>query len=267
MAITVAYERKPGFPKERITNRDIEVVDKLKCAYDDRITLVKELLGFTVGGTIQLAHEFDFGDDPIANIFCRDVQVEPLMGLSGETYTHAWLTVTYENRTYDQPETGIVYVTEAIEPASEFLTLPYEKVYWSDDVVINAGESPSKLMRMSDWVYTIHYAASIPSWVWTHPGTVNNATVYSRQFDRNFPAETLLCGNPSMAREITSEGTTAWTLTIRFTYKAEGWNKFPRTDKTTNKVLKFENIYKATGGADGDLILCYETSNFTSIVI
>ncbi|KKM62176.1 hypothetical protein LCGC14_1524370, partial [marine sediment metagenome] len=77
MAITVSYDRIPTYPKERITQGDIEIVDKLQCLWNDRIILAKELLGFIIGGVNYPAQEYDFGDEPIANVRCLDVTIEP----------------------------------------------------------------------------------------------------------------------------------------------------------------------------------------------
>lgn len=270
--ITVEFARVPGYPKERITLHDIEVVDMLQCIWSDRITLAKQLLGFRIGDILYSPHEYNFGDEPIRSISCRDVSIEPLqigieLSESGVTYVKARLSVVYNNLPYSEPETGVVYVTESLEPAAEFITLNNEKLYWDDDDDVNVNEAPNKIIRMTDWVYTIHQIRTIPSWVWTHPGTVNDSSITSRELNRTFPTGTLLCGNPSLSREITSEGTTAWSITVRLTYKATLWNRFPRSDKTTDNVMQFDYMYKAKGGASGDRVEPYDSENFRDIII
>jgi len=262
--LSIDYTREPGYPKERITRTEVEVVDMMQCAWADRITLTKELLGHTFAGILFSAHKYDFGDDKIGNIYCKDVSIIPRITInsSGE-YITALLEVVYGNLGYSEPEQGVVYVTESLEPASEFLTLSHEGLYWDVAQAEPLGDTdaPAVILRMIDWVYTLHFMSHIPSWVWSHPGTVNNATVYSRELNKYFPAYTLLCGNPTLSREVTSEGTTAWTITARFTYRYETWNKFPRT--TEAGALDFYPIYDKNGNAKA----FYTATNFGSIVI
>lgn len=265
--ITVSYGRLPGYPQERLSSQVIEAVDKLQCAWDDRVTLAKQLLGFTRGSVLYFPHKYDFGDDPISYIYCKSVSIDPLEdGYENGTYIKALLTVTYANLEYSIPDAGLItYVTESLEPASEFLTLNPTKLYWADGTLMSDGEAPTKIIRMIDWVYTIHFLYFIPAWVWTHPGTVNNANVYSRELNKLFTTGQLLCGNPSLSREITSEGTTAWTITVRLTFRETGWNLFPRPDKTTNNEMNFEPIYSDDGGAN--VVYPYGYSNFGNIIL
>ena len=68
-----------------------------------------------------------------------------------------------------------------------------------------------------------------------------------------------------MNREITSEGTTAWTITVRFTYRAEGWNYFPRPDQTTLNVIHFELLYSDEAGTNP--VYPYASSNFGAAIL
>ena len=273
MAITVSYDRVPGYPQETLSRQEAGAVDQLQCAWADRITLAKELLGYSIGGVLYTPHEFDFGDDPIDNIFCKAVDIEP-MGGGGRAVSldgsgnplKAILTATYGLLDYSHPDEGTVYVSESLEPAAEFLTLGEKDLWWDNTQTesVTTSEVPGMIIRMIDWVYTIHFSAGIPDWVWTHPGTINNANVYSRELDKTFAAETLLCGNPSLSREVTFNGATAWTITARFTYRPETWNKFPHTD--TTGALAFDTIYDKTTPT-GVAKEFYTPADFGSIVI
>jgi len=260
--ITVEYNRVPDYPKERLSSQSIEVTDMLQCAWGDRITLAKELIGYTVGSILHPPHEYDFGEDNIPNIFCRDVSIEPIISHddTGE-YKVARLSVRYANLDYE--ETEEVYVTESLEPASEFLTLSHEGLYWDSgqEYALESTEAPAMIVRMIDWVYTVHHKTSIPNWVWTHPGTINSSSTYSKTLNESFGAETLLCGNPSLSREITSSGETAWTITVRLTYRKETWNKFPRV--TADGDLAFISIYDGSGSKKE----FYQKSNFGNIIL
>jgi len=264
--ITVSYERRPGYPQEDMSYKEATIIDKLICAYADRITLAKQLLGFRIGSIIYSPHEYDAGDEPLANLFAKDVHIDPIIGLDGEgSYTKAELTIRYQHFTYSltPPEGETVYVSESLEPASEFLTLSHEGLYWDNAQAepLDSTAAPAKIIRMMDWVYTIHQISSIPSWVWTHPGAVNAASTKSKELNKTFAAQTLLCGNPSLSREITSEGTTAWTITVRLTYRIDGWNKFPHTEE--NGALSMDTIYDGAGAAK----TFYATANFGNIIL
>ena len=127
----------------------------------------------------------------------------------------------------------------------------------------NTGmEAPAKIMRMVDWVYTIHWLPFLPAAVWTHIGTVNNAAIWSLTLGKLFEQETLLCGNPSLTRQFTSEGIGAWEITWRFTYRKEGWNKFPRTDNAGAAGINMEHIRTEAGIA----IPFYELKNFGELI-
>lgn len=246
----IEYERKPGYPKERMDNQRIIITDKIQCEWNSRLVLAKNLMGYVGGTILKIPHKYEpDGDETLNNLYCTAVDIEPLGELP--TNTAALLTLTYsqpEYNTEQPPEQGvIVYVSEAIEPASEFITLSHDGLHWSSisGTSLEPTEAPSKIVRMVDWVYTIHHLSYLPSWIWSYPGCVNNYSLYSYTLGVTFPAETLLCGNPSSSREITSEGVTAWTITIRFTYNPNTWNKFPRVG--TGGDLTYEYIYDATG--------------------
>ena len=270
MAITVDYSRVPGYPQENVSRKGVTVVDKLQCDWADRITLAKELAGFLVGSVLHLPHEYDFGDEPINNIYVTDVHSEPIVALDAATgdYPKALLTVNYGNLEYDVGEIpaeagSTVYVTESLESQTEFITLTHKGLAWDAGKTIKLAdtEAPSKLLHRIDWVYTIHQMLGIPAWLWTHPGTVNSAGVTSRELGKYFAAETLLFGNPSLSREVTSEGTTAWTITCRFSYQPDTWNKYPRT--ATGGTLANATVYDTAGAAKK----FYSTSDFGSIVL
>ena len=260
----VTYKRMPGYPKENITIMRASVTDKLQCAWDDRVTLAKNLLGFASGSVLTLPALYDAGADDLHNLYCMEVSTEPL----AETPTNvtAILNVLYEVPPYDVEQAAeagtTTYVTEAIEPANEFITLSHEGLHWAatDGPELESTEAPAKIIRMVDWVYTLHHLPSLPAWIWTHPGTVNNAVVWSRTLTKSFAAGTLLCGNPSTSREITSAGVTAWTVTVRLLYRPDTWNKFPRVK--TAGTLAFEAIYDSTAAKN-----LYDTSNFASIIL
>lgn len=258
----VTYERVPGYPKEYLSNRQASARDKLQCNWADRVILAEYLLGFVSGSVLYLPALYLLGDK--ITLYCMEVSIESL----GETPTNetAQLAILYEIPPYDIQQAienqTTTYVTEAIEPANEFITLSNKGLHWASITgpELEDTEAPAKVIRMVDWVYTIHHLPSLPAWIWTHPGAVNSATVWSETLGKSFAAGTLLCGNPSTRREITSAGVTAWTITVRLLYRPDGWNKFPRVG--TAGTLAFETIYDDTAAKN-----VYDTANFASIIL
>lgn len=257
MSITIGgiiCSRVPGYPQEDISRPSITVMDKLQCVWEERIKLAKILVGLVVGDTGYPPHKYDSGLEPLVGIYVKSVKIEPVIGLEPSSeplgkYTKAQLTVTYGSLEYDLPEEEeVTYINESVEPAAEFLTLSTKGLYWGtgeDKKELIASEAPAIIVRMVDWVYTLYRIKTIPNWIWTYPGCVNDGNIISRRLNRIFAAGTLLCGNPALSKEVTSEGTRSWTITVRFTYRPEGWNKFPRVSE--GGALSFETIYNSVG--------------------
>lgn len=270
---TIDYDELANSPQESFTNGNIQITRLLSCAWIYRIQFMKELLGYLAeDSTVYYADEYDTGTIQIPNVFCTTVDIEPL-GIDQDTgeYLKAKIIAKYEYRKYNIPSAGnIVYVTESLENASEFLTLPDKLLYWVNDQTrpLNPSETPSKIIPLLQWSYTKNLLTSVPNETLSLPGKVNDASVYSRALDLTFPTETLLCSNPSLTREVTNQGTTAWTVTFRFTYRNNGtasvplgWNHFPDT-RTAGEDITFGRIYDGSGNTR----YVYERADFSGFV-
>jgi hypothetical protein len=274
--ITIDNSRLPKFPRVSMTRSGIKATDKLICDWSDGVTLSKQLLGFKQGNTYFTPQLYDAGDDPLENVYCTDVVIEPHEGKTNGEHVKALLTVTYSTIDYD-PETAtesgtgagsVTYVTESLEPAAQFITLPVDKLFWAKNKgggTVKEAEAPAQIFYASDWVYTLHHMPTVPNWVWTKVGQINNASVYSWALDKTFNAEELLIGNPSLSREITSEGITDWTLTVRLKYNPETWNKFPRT--SSGNGLTFDNMYNENATTDAGYEKFYTLTSFSDVII
>jgi len=266
MAITVPYDRVPGYPREEFAPEGISVVDKFQCDYADRITLAREMLGFTVGSILHPPHEYDAVSERLRGVYAKKAEIEPHGGIdTNGDYSKAFVTIHYATTEYE--EVGTIYVTEGIEPSAEFITLGRKGLYFGtgatkvslEDANV---EAPARILRTLDWIYTIHRAPYLPTAIWTHIGCVNNAWVYSGPLNKLFLAETLLCGNPSPEREFTNMGIPVWTITLRFSYRPEGWNKFPRTDNAGAGGVNFESITDGTNA-----IPIYPLADFSQLIL
>ena len=264
MSITVDFTELDGSPVETLGWGSINVTRMLKCAWADRLILAKELVGFTVGGTVHTPDIYTpQGNETLGQtVLANEATIEPI-----GNYQAAKVTVRYTtDREAIAPPDSTTYVTESLEPATEFITLPYDEenpLYWdnSQTTKVQPAEVPGYLIRMTDWVYTLHQIPIVPAEVLDLPGLVNDAPAYSWALDYTFAAETLLCGNPSMNRTVTSEGVSAWDVTFRFTYRPEGWNVFPSTG-VNQSTIKWGTIY--TSGGTG--LTVYPLANFNGLI-
>ncbi len=268
MALTISFERAAGYPKEHLGNVFSEgenrVTDKLYCVWDDRIALASELLGSVTANTVNLPEEYTVGTE-FSTIYAKTVDIEGIgFDKTLLQFTKAALTVTYGKLDYEVTNNpiGPYYVSESLEPAAEFITLSKDKLYWSNDQTspLTDIEAPAKVIRMVDWVYTIHGKTRVPDWVWTHIGKINDSSVTSSTLNRTFAERTLLCGNPSLERNWDTDGTPRWQVTTRLTYRPDTWNKFPRA--SANGTLSMSSIYDGAGTEKQ----FYETANFSSII-
>jgi len=212
-----------------------------KCDWNSRILFMKQLLGwseFLAGNQfIHSAHPYQ-PEGMLKPQLCEEILsvrgfgalVENPADTQVAEYYKALITARYEVPRYEiNEDPSVPYISEAIEPASEFITLNNENLFWDAGQVhpVGSSEAPSMIVRMFDWVYTLYRCAAIPLELVTLIGHTNAYPVYSRTLNAWFAAGALLLGNPSMQREFTLLGTSMWTITIRLTYREMGWNNFP----------------------------------------
>lgn len=274
--MAVSYEEMKGSPREYVKSGLIEAERKLLVNWEDRLTLCRELLGYWSSGVYFPPALYEpEGNEILHNIYAYDCTVEPIKApssSSGYSYEKAIVTVKYKYQQIEYVDDNPTFITESIEPAAEFLTLTRKGLYFGaggSAVPLDEDmEAPAMIIRMIDWVYTIHGVLSLGIAYYDLPGKVNNASVYSYALDRSFPAETLLCGNPSAHREITRQGLPLWTVTYRFTYKnmgtlasPKGWNHWPRTDNADSAGIDFERI---TDGTDN--VPIYTLADFSTVL-
>jgi hypothetical protein len=157
-------------------------------------------------------------------------------------YTHARLNINF-SRTYGDEGDGSARYYETIEPTGEMLRLPQESVHDSEDdwqfkwgeaaasAILTAEEAPSRLIIGMDYVVKWVKLSSVPAAVLTIVDHVNNASIVSPSLGLTFPAETLLANSPVINRTVGYGGSGTSDLEIRYSFRADGWNKFwnPRT--------------------------------------
>jgi hypothetical protein len=266
--VSVDYEELEGSPKESYGSKGFQATRHLMCSWADRHTLARQLKGgrHYIGQDLVTLKPAYYPWYPVAVVSAVEIegsgQPEGAVDESNyKRYEKAILTVTYSVQTYDEE----TIVEESVEPASEFLTIPANNLYWGygdNKVALKEAEAPGLLIQMFDWNYTLKEVRSVPSWVKTLGGCVNNKTMRSDSLGMSFEPETLLAGKPKMERVVTTAGEKAWTISYSFTYRSIGWNKFPRVDAAGPNGIPFESI---TNGSTA--IKIFKSMDFSSVLI
>jgi hypothetical protein len=228
--ITVAVEELDDSPQESWQDGRFTATRRFVCAWADRRTLTRELLG---GYAFRSVTYPGVSAAPVRSVnvrpFHRRVQTpmsDPNTEVNG--YERALVEVVYGTDNEDpQAET-----TERFEPSAEFIGLKTQGLRWGapDGPALEPTEAPGKLVVLTDWVYRVRRLSRLPEAITDLVGRVNEAAVYSQALDRNFEAGTLLYNAYSIEQENYPEGPSTRSVEMRFTYKPQGWNRFWRGD-------------------------------------
>lgn len=206
---------------------------KLRCAWNDRHALVADILGNhrTYPGTA-------FAEPPQAAraSIVGDGGIYSTVG-QGCVYQSAIVTISYSTKITD-------LISESLEPTAEFHRQDFKRFRWGapDGEPILEKEAPGKLLRGLNLVRTIYEVATIPDEVYDLVGGCNDSDYVSAFLGRTFPAETLLYQPPNLSRAFKSNGTKGWTVTLKFSFKPQGWNKYWRV-----KTETWEEMYDVEG--------------------
>ncbi len=252
MPITVSYEEMEGSPQESLSRTSTVVKRILKCDWLDRVLLAKELIGYWQNLVYYPPDEYKTEDDLIQRVYARQVEIEGL-GIDSEgEFIKAKLTVMYADSDISESpgEEDTIVKTESLQPSAEFLTLSTDDLYWENDKTkpLEPTDAPTAIIPQMDWVYTAYAQQSLPSeYIRDSVGKVNTVTVRSISLGILFAAETLLLSGISTDRTTSTAGSIGWTITYHFTYKPNGWNKFPKPKEATDTEMQFVPIYKNTG--------------------
>jgi hypothetical protein len=263
--ITETYEELLGSPTETISEEGFTAQRTLKCAWSDRLTLAAKFKGGWFGSTYYVPQAYpDFGSARVIAVTVNpyDEKVLPAGGtdLTRASYTAAQLVVTYKTGTDsgNPADDGKPQVEESLEPFAEYLTLPAQGLFWGSTSgdPLKDDEAPGKLFRGVVWNYTVSGIVDIPDAVYDLTGKVNSSDEHSYSLNRTFAAETLLYTPPLLRRIVMPNGTLAWSIQMKFSYKPQGWNTFWRA-----KTQAWERIYNASGEAPP-----YDTGDFEALI-
>ena len=266
-AVTISYEEIGPSPESDFSATGFAERRLLLCDWADRMTLAQQLIGHVTldGGTFYKPQSHpEFEEARVTH-----VGIEPWGKTvdSGDpqrlAYAKARLNVDYGIRDDGTGGTGgdddpAVLVTESLEPAVEFMTVPHEGLYWDagKTLPLIEAEAPAWQFKTMDWVYTRHQVRTIPSGVFSLVGCCNDAVVYSYSLRHTFPAFTLLYNVPQLSRTLTALGWSVWEISFRFTYRPQGWNKFRKADGAWSFMYD----------SGGDPFIMYPPSSFTVVL-
>tara|TARA_R100000501_G_C2626414_1_gene120112 strand:- start:745 stop:1602 length:858 start_codon:yes stop_codon:yes gene_type:complete len=276
--ITVEYEEMFNSPEIAMSMDGLRATRVFKVAWANKIKFAKQLIGYvewiTATNVIHRPHTYDLGQD-LQKLYAMEVLsikgfgglVESPSSTYVAQYNYALLTVEYRSPEYNiSNNPAIPLISESIEPVADFVTLNNEGLYWDNGQARKVGaiEAPSFIHRMFDWVYTFHHLSYIPTELILLIGNVNLYSVYSRSLNITFLPGTLLLGNPSLNREHTSIGLTAWSVTVRLTANEMGWNTYPEASNVdADGNMWWGPVYDDSG----QVIYPYQPADFSGVIL
>ena len=193
---------------------------------------------------------------------CVPAKTQYVQAGQAASYIDALVTVAYESPGDEEED----LVAESLEPTAEFITLDYKRFRWvaKDGDALTEGEAPGQLLASLALVRQLFKVEPpLPGVLLTAIGCVNDADYTSRLLGLTFPQGTLLYEPPSLNRSIViktsmaSIDIKAWTITLKFMFKPEGWNTYWRS-----KTQKYEEIWLT----DGTQYVGYPEDDFAALL-
>lgn len=218
-----------------VSGRDCSVT--LRCAWVNRFALIEDLLvnrrPWPYGSYANYPVATACGLAPLPSAGVADVQ--------GYAYSDAHVNVSYSSA---GEETTLI--SETLEPTAEFMQLDYKQFLWENGDSLLEGEAPGKIVRgmqLSRELFQV--ALPLDASILTLPGSVNHAAYASSLLGLTFAAETLMFTPPTLSRTITTLGSSAANISLKFVWNPEGWNTFWRAKtQAYSRMLDFsENPY------------------------
>ena len=270
--LTVTHEELVPSPDEAYDEESFHATRILKCAWGDRHDFARELRGWIEGDWPNFVRHLPHRYPDVPAAFVRSIGLEgqAKSGAEGSdteriSYANGYAELAVGYNTKGQGEGGgagdnpIVIVTEALEPAAEFVTLSGTALGFVAppgelDSVPAEDNDVTVLARTIEWIYTIHQLTTLPTAFLSLVSHVNQYEVFSHSLNFTFNPEVLLYHGASPRRIITTEGVEAWEVTLRFTARRFGWNKWWKPgsgpDDEPQPVYTTQGQYKPYPQAD-----------------
>jgi hypothetical protein len=166
--------------------------------------------------------------------------------------------------------TGLTYIEESYDTCAEPILRDNDKLYWQD--LANPGqylqlglqECPTQIIRSQSWNVTLYNMLTVPSPLFDWTNTTNQNIVTSGTTGRTFQPETLLYVGCAPNRQIASAGATRWRIGLKFAFRQQSWNLFPRRDGVPNQ---FYPIYYQDPQGNYQVWKPYPVQNFSAMGI
>ena len=122
--------------------------------------------------------------------------------------------------------------------------------YPSVNQMISENEAPSMRLLGMDYGITFYKVKTLPVWLLTYLGCVNNAPVASKLLGLTFPPGTLMFDTPNMSRKWNFVDFPYWQVEFKLKFRASGWNCYWRSGM--NRIVSDTGgeQYMTCGGYD-----------------
>jgi hypothetical protein len=254
-------------PQESFGDR-IEATRILRCAWGNRWQFAQELMPSVVPGsnlyniTLTLPHRYPYRTD--LGLFCDSVMISPWVGNpaagspgpnldNGPKLAWEWAYLHAHYQTLQGDTANAILWQEQMRPCAEFITLPYNELYWDDaqDDPIDPSSAPAFILRKIEWTVTRRFAPlNFPPQVLSYQGKINSTQVRSGIYPGLiFAPFTLLYNGVEVEQDRFSNGLPAVKLIMHFTGMNQDWDTFPHHRNLTSEVMSFDPMYKSNGDA------------------
>jgi hypothetical protein len=233
----------------------------LRCLWDDRLNLADDVL------LNRRAYPFITSTFTPKALTCSIIQFD-------EDYNQVtvgqWRPPKFADVTvnYGVPASRAIgsfdLVAESLEPFGDFLRQDYTLFRWSgkDGDPLKPEEAPGRFMPKLKLVRRIYRVETLPSNALSAIGKCNIASYASPLLGVTFPVETLVYGEPSLERTISTTGSDGWNYTQQWTYDPNTWNKYWRPE-----TQSWEYIYMITASGTAVPWKCYEPTDFSGLLL
>lgn len=254
---------------------------RLKCLWEDRLELIKQLLGSieAVDEELIVYSPHQFPMDGLERCLARSADWQAYYGGVDKDATQPlevqqciasteWAEVdvnysTHVDNIREDSTTGI-WRRENIRGVAEMMLMPNnDNLAWKDPgevfVKTEGDEIPGYLIHRIEWTYTRKYPGEPPIGLANLTNYVNSVPITSPTYGQYFDIETLKFITPQFNVERDTKGNVITEMTLAFHYQKEGWNLFPRQ---VGGLIQFEPIYNLVTGIQVKPFLPYDFSGW-----
>lgn len=254
----------------------------LRCAWDDRIQLMRELNGGyrdDETGTWRLPMTYPWNENArVLNCSAKPYPPPPSGSDAafddGATHPYALVTVNYNVRQIStQTGEGETRLREyQFSSNAEFLTRSVKDkdqqptLWWTaPNEVVNREDAPNVLLIGTQMVLEIFEVDTLSSHIDDWAGAINHTAIDSAYLPSGhpgFPRWTFRYDGANYGITFTSEGAERWNVQLMFTHRANSWNRFYRPGQVASEYM----YTSATGRAGSDQYLPYPHRELNTLI-